>query len=672
MSPDAQRPGPVRRAGPGRGTGRPATATIAVKLGLLAGGLVFLLVASSVALMLQIRVTAQRYDQVLTSANDGLMARQVQVEYLRQVQEQKNVLLRGSNPKDRATYLGNFKMRDARVNQLTDALIAGTTDPELRAGMVTFRTRHQELDVAYGRAHAAFAAGDGQDPFAADRMVSGMARQLTPLIDDVINKHAERTNAQIARHKAAVTREQRITLAVEAALLVTLVAGLVLVVRRMVRPIRGLTTAAHQVAHEALPAAIARIRSLPADAAPPTLPAYQVTSRDELCDLAEAFAEVQASAISLAVEQHEAEREAAEMLINLGRRNQNLLSRLLAQVTELERSEQDPEVMATLFRLDHAATRIRRNAESMLVLAGAAQTRTFSVPVPCVEVVRAALSEIEDYARVDLYHLEDATLNGSAAADVIHLLAELIENSTHFSPPTSRVTVVGQRVPDGYRIRVIDEGVGMTHRELQEANERIQLTTQGWSDAKLLGLHVVGRLARRRGITVYLEPSAARGITATVVIPPPTLVDTPEGPRFGPVRAADTTAPLDGRHRQVPQPPEQRQAAPPDQRRAVPPPQVPRPAAVVAGMPTLPKRIRGAQLAALQLDEDDADVGFDPAPEESRWNLRSFQLDVDAARRTFDDPAAPAAPAAPPTSPAGEAGTTAFHDRSSDQGWERG
>ena len=311
----------------------------------------------------------------------------------------------------------------------------------------------------------------------------------------------------------------------------------------MVRPIRALTRAAYEAAHQALPDAIGRIRRTPGDE-PPQLPAVQVRSRDELHDLADALSSMQDSAVRLAFDQHRAEREAAEILVNLGRRNQSLLKRTLGYISELEADENDPDVLSRLFRLDHATTRIRRNAESMLVIAGAQQTRTWSRPVPVAEAVRAALSEIEDYPRVDLHHLDDAAVTGASVADVVHLIAELIENATHFSPPHTRVAVVGQRIPEGYRMRIIDRGVGMTATELGAANARIVQAVGERGDSPLLGLYVVGRLAVRHGITVELEPSAGIGITATLTFPANLLVDTtpPAGmPEIGPADDPPTT-----------------------------------------------------------------------------------------------------------------------------------
>lgn len=620
------------------------------------------------SLLFQARQTTQEYDRLLAGqVSDGLAVRQIQVEFKRQVQEWKNVLLRGSEPSDLAGYTDNFHKQDAIVRKLTDASIARTADPRVRADLTRFRTAHQQLDAAYERALAGFVASRGQDFTTADQMVRGQDRPPTALLDGVVEHLNASIATQVTHQKATVVTRQRIGLITGLVLLSVLAVMVSFVVRRIVRPIRGLTAAARQVADETLPAVITRIKALPPDEDPPALPPYQVPTHDELNDLAEAFAQIQASAVRLATEQHRAEQEAAEMLIDLGRRNQNLLSRLLSQVTSLERTEQSPEMLGKLFRLDHAATRIRRNAESMLVLAGATQTRTYSVPVPFEDIIRAALSEIEDYVRVDLYHVEGGLASGSAAADVVHLLAELIENATHFSPPHTQVTVVGQQVREGYRIRITDQGVGMTHRELNDANERILLATRGRANAKLLGLYVVGRLAARRGIEVTLEPSAARGITATVLIPTHVMADGVDGaPQVVPDRSVQTQAPdAAGLNRWEGLRPARAARAVLVQNTSAHTasgafPQLPRPTSVRrippvqaapgsgraeagktgtgsdTGRPGMPKRVRGAQLAGLELGEPDPGPDFDPTPERSRLNLRSFQLEVDAARRVID------------------------------------
>ena len=248
---------------------------------------------------------------------------------------------------------------------------------------------------------------------------------------------------------------------------------------------------------------------------------FRVDGSDELSELAAAFNSVQQTAVNLASEQARIRHNVAEMFVNLGRRNQGLLNRTLSFISELERTEQDPETLDDLFRLDHLTTRMRRNAESLLVLAGSEPARTWSKPVAVGNVVRAALSEIESYDRVDFHEVEPARVKGNAIADVAHLLAELIENATTFSPPTSRVRLVGERAAEGYVISVIDKGIGLAPVELIEANRRIeQVARLDLAPTKVLGLYVVGRLAARHGIEVKLADAVAGGLAVTVKLPP--------------------------------------------------------------------------------------------------------------------------------------------------------
>jgi signal transduction histidine kinase len=338
----------------------------------------------------------------------------------------------------------------------------------------------------------------------------------------------DRLEASVVQRSAAAeahavrVAETALLLIVGFAVLAVVLVALMLValIRTVVVPLRALTARAEEVASERLPEAIGEIRSLAADGTPPTLPAFEVATKDELAALAVAFNHVQDSALDLAVEQHRNEVAAAQMLVNLGRRNQNLLTRTLAFLAELERSERDPQVLDKLFRLDHLSTRVRRNAESMLVLAGAEQTRTKSRPVPVAGVVRAALAEIEDYPRVDLTELDDVTLHGSAAADVTHLLAELLENATAFSNSTTRVVVSGSPTVDGgYALSVTDAGIGMNDAEIALANDRIAQAASSRPDSRLLGHHVVGLLADRWSMSVTLARGASVGVVATLVLP---------------------------------------------------------------------------------------------------------------------------------------------------------
>ncbi|MGH9210535.1 MAG: sensor histidine kinase [Acidimicrobiales bacterium] len=215
-------------------------------------------------------------------------------------------------------------------------------------------------------------------------------------------------------------------------------------------------------------------------------------------------------------------RSVSQLFVNLARRNQSLLDRQLALITELEQVERTPETLGGLFRLDHLATRIRRNAESLLVLAGDDSPRSWGHPVPLGEVVRAAAAEVEDYRRVDVQVSEHLELAGRAVADVAHLLAELIENATVFSPPSSIVVVRSYSAPGPRSASVLsveDRGIGMTDADRQAANDLLADPPELDLRGTRLGFHVVGRLARRYGLGVSLASTPGGGVTALLTLP---------------------------------------------------------------------------------------------------------------------------------------------------------
>jgi hypothetical protein len=338
----------------------------------------------------------------------------------------------------------------------------------------------------------------------------------------------------VARTAAARAADARTGLALVLGGGLALVAGTAAIVagiaRSISRPVSSLTARAYRAARTDLPRIIG---SLQATDGPPVLeelPAVEVDTDDELAELASAFNSVQEAAVELAADQAVLRQNVAEMFVNLGRRNQALIGRQLAFIDRLERDEADPDQLEKLFRLDHMSTRMRRNAESLLVLAGADLPRRWSSAVPVADIVRAGLSEIEDYTRVDLGDLADVGIAGVAATDLTHLLAELLENATMFSAPSSRVKVHGARRDDGYLMAVVDHGVGMAPSQLSEANTRIdELARFDRSPSKMLGLYVVGRLAARHGIAVRLVESATVGLTAKVLIPATVLDHVPDG-----------------------------------------------------------------------------------------------------------------------------------------------
>jgi signal transduction histidine kinase len=322
-----------------------------------------------------------------------------------------------------------------------------------------------------------------------------------------------------------------------------------LVSRSITKPLRSLTRQAKDMAERRLPDAVTDILNTPLgeDVSVPTVEPVSVNTRDEVADVAVALNTVQDTALDLAVEQAVLRRNIADSFVNLGRRNQNLLGRQLDFITELETNETNPDTLANLFRLDHLATRMRRNAESLLVLAGIEPPRKWAAPVRLTDVIRAALGEVEDYQRVTVRGVEPATIIGNAAADLAHLLAELIENALVFSPPDQTVDIRGRNRPDphrsrpdsdtterdqygpGYTLAVIDSGLGMPTTDITAANRRLAgAESFTIAPSKYLGHYVAGNLAARHNITVHLDNSPGNGITATIDLPP-TLLTTDTG-----------------------------------------------------------------------------------------------------------------------------------------------
>ncbi|MEP6661779.1 MAG: nitrate- and nitrite sensing domain-containing protein [Acidimicrobiales bacterium] len=292
--------------------------------------------------------------------------------------------------------------------------------------------------------------------------------------------------------------------------------------RSITRPLRRLATAARSVANVQLPRLVDTIRNPAAGDELPELPPLATGSaRDEIGELAESFDAIQRTAVKVAHDQAELLRKGiGDLFVNLARRNQSLIDRQISFLDELEANEADPDTLDNLFKLDHLATRMRRNAESLLVLAGVESQRRWGKPVPVADVVRAAVAEVEDYARIHISSLDDRLLQGNAAADVAHLLAELFDNSTQFSPPATHVEVRGRADGDGYVVTVTDLGIGMGTEQLGEANETVQRPpVTGLGLSRSLGFTVVGRLAARYRIHVELTANPVGGVTATIRVP---------------------------------------------------------------------------------------------------------------------------------------------------------
>jgi signal transduction histidine kinase len=290
------------------------------------------------------------------------------------------------------------------------------------------------------------------------------------------------------------------------------------VARAIVRPIFELSSAANDVAGALTEADL--------DAETPELEPLELDSSPELNVAADSFNTMIATTLDLVDRQARMRRNLSEIFQNLGRRNHGLLNRSLQVITQLERDETDPETLEQLFRLDHLATRLRRNAENLLILAGSQSARSVERQSAMADIVRSALSEIEEYTRVDRPELEAVAVKAGAVTDTTHLIAELLENATSFSPPGGKVRVHGAFVEDGYVVTIVDEGLGMRADVLADANQRIEkLARLDLTPTRTLGLYVVGRLADRHGIRVRLLEGSLRGTVAKVTIPTRLLAD---------------------------------------------------------------------------------------------------------------------------------------------------
>jgi signal transduction histidine kinase len=306
----------------------------------------------------------------------------------------------------------------------------------------------------------------------------------------------------------------------------------ILVGRGIIRRLGGLERNALQLAEVQLPDVVGRLRRGESVDVNAEAPALRI-GRDEIGRVGQAFDLVRQTAIRAAVDEAKLRQGLNDVFRSLSRRSQSLLHRQLTLLDQMERRASDPEALDDLFRLDHLTTRMRRHAEGLIILAGAPPGRGWSSPVRMVDVMRGAIAEVEDYARVSVATRSQAALAGSAVADVIHLLAELIENATTLSPPYTSVRVSGDTVANGFAIEVEDRGLGMNPARLAELNDRLANPPEfNPSDSEQLGLFVVSQLAKRHGIRVTLKASPYGG-TAAIALVPQHLVVTEEALRAG-------------------------------------------------------------------------------------------------------------------------------------------
>lgn len=358
-----------------------------------------------------------------------------------------------------------------------------------------------------------------------------MVRQGVGFQQAISESIIERAEADVAATRTDSLRRIAITLGA------VLLAGLLawFITRSITRRVQRVAAGAQQVAVEQLPALVDALRDPRGRAVLPAIEPVPVRGTDELAELAQAFNSMQGTLVDVAHQQVEVlRRGVSDIFVTMARRNRSLIDRQLAMLDEFEAEVDDAELLANYYQLDHLATRMRRNSESLLVLANAEPKRKRVKATEIDDVVRASIGEVEEYRRIEIESLESLQVRGNVVADISHLLAELLDNATSFSPPDSVVRVGGRRAGDSYMIRIVDDGVGVGTERMRELNELLrEPPIVGLSVESTLGMSVVSLLAHKHGIAVTLA-AGHPGLTVDVVLPPTV---------FGPIETTGASAP---------------------------------------------------------------------------------------------------------------------------------
>jgi len=427
----------------------------------------------------------------------------------------------------RTLFAGSVANRRLLMNEalalMTPSLNAGYVSLENSPAYRHFQTMESQILASTGRT-VPVNAGDFQSASLA--VVGAM----------------EKTQIDSANQLTSISAAQSDRLVTEAVLagglgLVAVVASVFLLVwfgRKVTRDLGGLNDSVRGMADERLPRVVEQLRrgddvDVAAASPPPGTSTIQEISR-----IAESFGTVQAAAVSAAVDQARLRKAINQVFLNISMRNQSLLHRQLGMLDSMERRTSEPGPLADLFRLDHLTTRMRRHAEGLIILSGSVPGRGWRDPVPVVDILRAAVAEVEDYVRVDVASESDDLVAGNAVSDVIHLIAELVENATVFSPPNTRIVVSAERVGAGLVAEVEDRGLGLSPDELDDINARLASPAEfDLAHSEQLGLFVVSRLAARHNIKVSLRESVYGGTTAVVLLPFGVVVRKEEAGRAG-------------------------------------------------------------------------------------------------------------------------------------------
>jgi signal transduction histidine kinase len=413
----------------------------------------------------------------------------------------------------------------AQTQQATDLASFGTSATLAETQALSNTVAGRPIDLAQAMEQRAIVLGGGGSPLRLGPGASqqwytdmsytiGRMRQVERQLADAIARQAS------ALHQGAM-RSLLLTAAVAAAVLIIVLLATVIIARSLVRPLRQLKAGALEVAGVRLPGEVRELSTAGDAGQSVEVEPIGVHSTDEIGQVARAFDQVHQEAVRLAADEARLRGSVSAMFISLSRRSGSLLERLLRLIDSLELGEQDSERLSDLFRMDHLATRMRRNSENLLVLAGQEPPRRWAEPVSLADVARASVSEIEQYDRVVLDLQPGLGVTGNAVADVVHLLAEIIENATTFSQKSTHVTVSGHSLRSGgVLINVIDSGMGMTEEQLAVVNWRLENPPAANVEvSRHMGLFAVAHLADRHGIRVRLRKATGVGLIAHVWLP---------------------------------------------------------------------------------------------------------------------------------------------------------
>lgn len=430
-------------------------------------------------------------------------------------------ILRGTFPASQIAEIQAAGSRhDAAIADFLNA--AGTTDNTLYSDTVA----GPEVDGRERLRQVALARGQSNQPLNINYDEWDRDSGVTMDLLNQVQTKLLSTERATAQDSGTQLRDAALLSAVPVllALILTVILAL-LIARSILRQLRVLRTTALEVADTRLPEAVQRILAdpNPIEASKNAIPPVPVFTNEEIGQLARSFDVVHNQAVRLAAEQAVLRDNVNAMFVNLSRRSQTLVERQLSLIDRLEQDEQDPDQLSNLFELDHLATRMRRNSENLLVLSGSGFGKRLNRPVQVGELVGAAVSEVEQYARVEVAPPPDIAVQGWVVNDLIHLIAELLDNATAYSEPQTKVSVrIAKTRNQELAIQISDRGVGMSENDIAEANIRLSNPPDiDVAVSRRMGLYVVARLAKRHGIRVRLHTSEDidGGTRATIAVP---------------------------------------------------------------------------------------------------------------------------------------------------------